>query len=1013
MKKKLFFACLMAATVAFTGCEDYDDSEITAGLESAEDRLDALEDWQMTAEQQLAALEAFTAALEGTDYVVGVEEIKDGATVVGYQIEFAEYGTITVYNGTDGEDGEDGEDGAAGSAGSAGSNGADGDTWFTSVDFVDGYLVVETEDGEIYNLPVYCDITFTSGTLSSGKLYVSDAEEGIDNTIEFKVGVADYRAVYVDLIEDDVITKTTSLTDETDRIALTEGTEADTYVVSLYNGSTSPGAVETGILEITVVLNDGSKSTRSIAFEVTDAVVDSELTVGDLAAAIVADKDGKFIIADQITGTQEVIFGDDDKVTTGSATITLSAGFAEDGILNIYEPTEGNYAGNLTINVESTSGAGTINLYLSSSATVTINGSVYEVNNGNGAVVKSTVVGGGANVTLSEGSSANKVTTQLGQLMIYGSVGELSTSGGGVDVNDSGSIESLTVDADYATTIGVIGEIGDITANSAITFETGSNGKIGSITAYDSVSIEGAVEIDTIESSANVTISAACNIGSVTISDDSTTGSILSTTAACTIGSVTLNDGTEMSVNNSSTITSVTMASDTKVTASDNAEIGTVTMASGSTIVLGENTTVTQVISSDGDAVITGSGTVDSIEGEISESSDGMFEKITSSGITIGEGTTNYASLEAAVTAANGGTINVAAGCTDSTMTINSGDSVASLSLAAGAADVVVTVMTGGTYDSIVATSDNQTFVLYDNDTNATRYANIADDATEIAYQEFMNNQYIQSAEVPASVTSIGASAFQQSSLVNLTVSGDVAYGNSAFKDCASLAVINFEDGSGNTYAESVFTNCNALTSVDLGDTPTIGYQMFAGVDEKDSNYNQNWASSKLSITIPNTVTEIGGYAFSNYTNLESVTFEETSTLSILGYQAFTNTSVTTVTLPATVTKIGFGAFASCGSLTNLTFLGEAPTKHTTSLTITTMYNDLFWNTTQDIVITVPSGKAADYMAEEIFYKTLYHGTDAESAYTTKNGKVTLTDGTTTYGEGVSGYEVTTAWSAE
>ncbi|MFR9628052.1 MAG: hypothetical protein SNF73_00920 [Rikenellaceae bacterium] len=86
--KKLIFACLMAGAVALVGCESYDDSELKSDMESAEDRLDALEDWQLSIEEQIAALQTITEALEANDYVTDVEPITVNGEVVGYDITF-------------------------------------------------------------------------------------------------------------------------------------------------------------------------------------------------------------------------------------------------------------------------------------------------------------------------------------------------------------------------------------------------------------------------------------------------------------------------------------------------------------------------------------------------------------------------------------------------------------------------------------------------------------------------------------------------------------------------------------------------------------------------------------------------------------------------------------------------------------------------------------------------------------------------------------------------------------
>lgn len=58
---------------------------------------------------------------------------------------------------------------------------------------------------------------------------------------------------------------------------------------------------------------------------------------------------------------------------------------------------------------------------------------------------------------------------------------------------------------------------------------------------------------------------------------------------------------------------------------------------------------------------------------------------------------------------------------------------------------------------------------------------------------------------------------------------------------------------------------------------------------------------SLFSITIPDSVTKIGGCAFAGCGSLSSIT------------------------IPSSVTKLGGHAFAGCGNLTSITFEGDAP----------------------------------------------------------------------------------------
>jgi hypothetical protein len=77
-------------------------------------------------------------------------------------------------------------------------------------------------------------------------------------------------------------------------------------------------------------------------------------------------------------------------------------------------------------------------------------------------------------------------------------------------------------------------------------------------------------------------------------------------------------------------------------------------------------------------------------------------------------------------------------------------------------------------------------------------------------------------------------------------------------------------------------------------------------------------------VTIPNSVTTIGGLAFDSCSGLTSVTIPNSVTS--IGSSAFEYCSgLTSVTIPNSVTTIGSQAFYYCSTLTKLLFLGNAP----------------------------------------------------------------------------------------
>lgn len=103
--KRFIYATMCIVSLCLGGCE-YDDAEVWDAINDQEERIAALEEWQKTVNENIAALQAI---VNGNDYITSVEELKEGDEVIGYTINFYRQGEVTIYNGKDGEDGENGE----------------------------------------------------------------------------------------------------------------------------------------------------------------------------------------------------------------------------------------------------------------------------------------------------------------------------------------------------------------------------------------------------------------------------------------------------------------------------------------------------------------------------------------------------------------------------------------------------------------------------------------------------------------------------------------------------------------------------------------------------------------------------------------------------------------------------------------------------------------------------------------------------------------------------------------
>ncbi len=184
---------------------------------------------------------------------------------------------------------------------------------------------------------------------------------------------------------------------------------------------------------------------------------------------------------------------------------------------------------------------------------------------------------------------------------------------------------------------------------------------------------------------------------------------------------------------------------------------------------------------------------------------------------------------------------------------------------------------------------------------------NIPDTVTQLGDYQFYGFS-IKKLVIPDSLTNIGDKTFAYCrELTNVTLNNSTTICSNMFIGCSGLKEITIP----NTVEEIgdyAFADCSSLRKINLSNNITVlGEAAFSG------------CSSLTSIIIPSSITQISNMLFMDCYGLQKVVFE--GEITSVGTNAFQNCYVlNNLTLPSTVNSIGSAAFKNCESMSSFSF---------------------------------------------------------------------------------------------
>lgn len=256
--------------------------------------------------------------------------------------------------------------------------------------------------------------------------------------------------------------------------------------------------------------------------------------------------------------------------------------------------------------------------------------------------------------------------------------------------------------------------------------------------------------------------------------------------------------------------------------------------------------------------------------------------------------------------------------------------------------------------------------------------------ANEIPPNAFFNSStyagktILKTIILPASITSIGSSAFQYcNGLTKISIPNSVtSIGGSAFVQCFGLSDIKIST-SLKSIASNTFQYCSGLSNIAIPNSV-----------KSISDYAFQYCSRLTELIIPDSVSSLGWYSFANCVKLKNVTLGKsltsinygdfqnctsltnvvmTNSLKTIGDYSFGYTALTNLIIPESVTSIGYSSFGYCSALNevvlpnSLTTINDDAFIYCTGLTkitlgnaVTTIKGEVFYGCTNLAAIIIP-----------------------------------------------------------